>query len=793
MKASGFVAIAALTLLASVTAPPARAATPAQVDQAIRKAQNYLYSRLNAQGNWEEVPQPVPNGGQADVKGRQWGGLTSIATYALLASGEGAQNKKLARPIAFLEKANLEGIYAIGLRCQVWLLMDDEKKLRPFMLRDAQALFGAIHAEAAKRQADEFGFYGYWYERHKRPPGPMPEGWYDRSVSQYGVLGMWALEQAGMEVPLTYWELVNFAWMRAQHPDGGWSYRKADGPDKGNSSYTMTAAGIATLFITQDYTLGNVAACRGNISNEHIERGLAWMDKHINEALNSGNYYGMYGIERIGVASGRKYFGTVNWYDVGADYMVKNQAADGSWGGDIPNTCFGLLFLSRGRAPVIFNKLQYSLTEPRGKTIEGPWNERPRDCANFVRWMGRNIEQHDLNWQVVNLNVSVDDLHDAPILYISGNRELKLSQEQINKLRLFVQQGGLILGNADCGSLAFTKSFKELGTKMFGYEFRKLDPRHLIFTGEQYSHKKGRPFPAVWGLSNGVREMMLLVPESDLSRAWQGRNEKTKEDLYQLGANIALYAVDKKNLRNKGETYIVHDDPAIKPAHEVTVARLEVGDNWNPEPAGWPRLAAILHNQDKLAVTVKDVKLDPANLQGVKIADLTGTTNFKLSDAQRQALRQFVEEGGTLIVDAAGGSERFADSAETELQATFGSALASLSPDSPVYNLPDSKIQSFRYRDFARRLLGNGSKTPRVQAIKIKNRPAIFYSREDLSAGLVGEPVDGVMGYDPATATAIMRNLVLFATFGPPRPATQPATAPTTAPTRTAPATAPAH
>lgn len=40
---------------------------------------------------------------------------------------------------------------------------------------------------------------------------------------------------------------------------------------------------------------------------------------------------------------------------------------------------------------------------------------------------------------------------------------------------------------------------------------------------------------------------------------------------------------------------------------------------------------------------------------------------------------------------------------------------------------------------------------------------AVFYSREDLSAGMVGEPVDGVLGYNPETATEIMRNIVLSA------------------------------
>ena len=46
--------------------------------------------------------------------------------------------------------------------------------------------------------------------------------------------------------------------------------------------------------------------------------------------------------------------------------------------------------------------------------------------------------------------------------------------------------------------------------------------------------------------------------------------------------------------------------------------------------------------------------------------------------------------------------------------------------------------------------------------LEVGNRPAVFFSREDLSAGIVGEPVDGVVGYTPETATDLMRDLILY-------------------------------
>jgi hypothetical protein len=84
--------------------------------------------------------------------------------------------------------------------------------------------------------------------------------------------------------------------------------------------------------------------------------------------------------------------------------------------------------------------------------------------------------------------------------------------------------------------------------------------------------------------------------------------------------------------------------------------------------------------------------------------------------------------------------------------------------DHPVYNLPGAKLDRFGYRRFARKILGD-LKGSRLKGIKAGtgDRVGVFYSREDLSAGIVGEPIDGIIGYDVATATAIMRNIALYA------------------------------
>ena len=102
----------------------ARAATPAQVSDAIDRGKEFLYSRqLN--GNWEtdstaKTDLHYPN----DPGGLQFGGMTAIATFALLACGENPQsNEHLKAAVSWLEKADMRGTYAISLRSQIWNLL----------------------------------------------------------------------------------------------------------------------------------------------------------------------------------------------------------------------------------------------------------------------------------------------------------------------------------------------------------------------------------------------------------------------------------------------------------------------------------------------------------------------------------------------------------------------------------------------------------------------------------------------------------------------------------------------
>jgi len=749
-----------------LVSPSRGAVTPHQIDAAIEKGKDFLYSLQLPEGRWEKDAQRVGDDheGWRKMQGDTYGGYTALATYALLAAGESPNEPRIKAAVKFLKHCDMVGVYAVAMRLQVWLLLPhDTTELKAMIHKDADFLLNGINN---KENAN--GNVGLWDYLGKGPR-------VDHSVSQYGVLGLWAAQQSGaVDVGSAQWKLIEAAWRHDQQVEGGWRYDR-----DGQETPSMTAAGVATLFITADYLHADDAiACTGSVRNPWIERGLAWID--VNYDQIGENNYAMYGIERIGTASGYTFFASRNWFADLSGRLVASQETDGSWNSTYPGaspldaTCFALLFLARGHAPVMMNKLDYRIRyAPTTKPIDvadhpapANWNERPRDLANLAVWVGHQTETYR-NWQIVNPQVSLDELHDAPVLYMSGNDSFSLTPDDAKKLKLFAQQGGMILANADCGREAFSQSIKDLGKSLFGGTFRELPASHPIFTHEQFPGKRWRIRPSVLGLSNGVRELMILLPNSDPARWWQTpAGAEGHEDAYELGIDLYQYSIDRQ-LWNKGISFLVHPDPAIKASHKIAMARLAVGANWDPEPAGWARMAAILHNQDQVDLSVFAATPGQGTLAAAHLAHLTGTTAFTLSNAARLELQNFVKQGGTLIVDAAGGSQAFADAAERELQAMFGSYAAAalavpLPPSHPLFHLPGHDIRTFLYRPWARLNSVGALKDPRIRMVEVDNRPAVFFSREDLSAGLVGEPVDGIIGYTPETATDIMRNLIIY-------------------------------
>lgn len=762
-KGAGAAVCALAGLLA--LAHPVRAATPEQIDAAIKKGVAYLYKQQNDRGHWEKTDTKPANAGPTGADDGQWGGRTALCTYALLAAGENPVNDNIVKATAFLRKATITGHYAVGVRANVWLNLPETPENRQAMTKDARLLLtGMIPPVIQGKPNPAAGFFDY-------QPGPSRR--IDISCSQYGVLGLWAVSQRVEGAAKDKWKIIEDAWRAQQGPDGGWAYTgKPD--DKHPVNIQMTAAGLASLFIMQEYLHADegIDGTKGNIVDNWINKGIAWVSKSLEEQIKRPSNYALYAVERTGVASGYKYFGNVEWFQKGADLLVKSQGGNGAWSNEI-DTSFALLFLSRGRAPVMMNKLQYNISAG-DQSKEANWNQRPRDVANITHWVGEKIERK-LNWQIVNLNVAkIEDLHDSNILYIAGNQKLSFSDKEKAMLKQYVTEGGLIVGNADTGKADFANAFRTMGKELFpSYEFKPIMDKpdsYPLLSNQTYQAAGWKKKPKIEALSNGARLLMILLPTDDVSRAFQRRDENRSQEQFELFANLFMYSIDKTGARFKGETHVVRPNPAIQTTSAVKIARVKYSGNWDPEPGGWNRMTAILQNENKIKLETQVVELGKDPLSGFKIAHLTGTSKFTLTDSQRKALTDFAEAGGLIVVDACGGTDEFNESVQAELGKMYPKDAAqiasTLKKDHAFFTAGGAMTVQAKYRVFALNRMAENAMRFQLKGIETDGKLRVLYSAEDLSVGLVGQPVDGVVGYDPPVATALMKRMVMLKNEG---------------------------
>src|SRR5437762_2337293 len=206
----------------------------------------------------------------------------------------------------------------------------------------------------------------------------------------------------------------------------------------------------------------------------------------------------------------------------------------------------------------------------------------------------------------------------------------------------------------------------------------------------------------------------------------------------------SMYAL----MRFKGDdTWIDADPKAADHGEKMIVARLKINANWDPEPLGWTRLANILHNTDGMKLTTMDIDPTMMSLPNtVRLAHLTATNTFELSDVQERILKGYLDGGGVLLFDAAGGS--------TAAQLSFETAMAKMYPnqkfkplpiDHPIYTgegTGGAKITQATYRRYAMERIAK-TNLPRLRVLEINGRIVAIDSSEDLSAGLAGYNIDG--------------------------------------------------
>ena len=492
--------------------------TREQVEHAIRRGTDFLKARQQPDGSWP---------GEA--------GMTALASLALTTAGEPVDSPAVSRSLEALVRLDDGGghqTYTLGLK--IMALAADPKKYGRTIGAFALKLENGQIRNGGRQTS---GAWGYMEQRGG--------GSTDNSNSQYAVLGLNSAAEAGVRIEPIVWQRARRYWEDAQCRDGGFAY-KSGMPLGGTGS--MSCAGISSLIISGSKLIRTherlvdreILHCGEDSPDLYLLRGLDWLAVNfdVRNNINSGlmwKYYYLYGLERVGRLSGLRYFGRHDWYREGAQELVSLQdPISGYWRGvgqeadPVLATSFALLFLAKGRSPVLINKIKH-----------GPgrdWNNDPDDDAHLTNLISRDWG-HLLTWQVVDPSwASVEDMLQAPIIHISGHDSPVFSVEAKGKLRKYVENGGLILADACCGRPGFDRGFRALMRELFPEpenELRPLDGDHPVWRARFEIDPNAHP---LWGIEHGCRTVVIYSP-TDLSCYWNQmearpdhRRDRTRRD-----------------------------------------------------------------------------------------------------------------------------------------------------------------------------------------------------------------------------------------------------------------------
>ncbi|MCG3132635.1 MAG: hypothetical protein FLDDKLPJ_03498 [Phycisphaerae bacterium] len=682
-----------------------------------------------------------------ELGGVHAGGVTALATFALLSAGVPWHDETIERAVRYLAEHPLPGTYSRGLRAGVWALLasrtgEDElrREYRRRLQTDTDWLVGTIKSD---------GFYGYDAEGTGG----------DHSCSQFAVLGLWAAETASAEVPDAHWERILRHWLTYQNDDGSWSY---SGEPAGTA--TMTTAGVNTLLVTMaqhlvrrepPYTRLRGVPSRGRGTEDveralrAAERGFGWLAEH---DLLTGGPYQLFGLERLGVASGRKLIGDVDWYRAGVQSIPPGSSGT-------VNDAFHLLFLTYGRAPVLFAKLCYGAGED--------WNRYYRDLHFLTSRLSAKHERI-YKWQVVSVEAPLSDWLDAPILVISGFDRPLLSAAQKLRLRDYVDAGGTVFAHADLASERFSSGFREICAEIFGdraWTFAALPPGHPVYTalpaeGAARLAEELR----IEGLGDGRRTCVYLCP-ADIAGAWHQNLDERHGDLFNVMTNLRLCAAPEYHQLPKRLRPPEFSGPGVPARGHLMIASLGPGRGSEATAGRWDAIARRLDHDVGLSLVTCDLS-DLAPDAAVDLVYVEARGEADPTAPMRDRLVELVR-GGALIWIEASSQNPSSAGAGHRLLATLADLLGGnrheFPADHPVLTgeIPGgAHLGEFIPNRWGRSTLkGTG---PRIEAVEVGGRPVVILTSFDLLATGSGAFLYETAAYGPRESAALLRNLVLW-------------------------------
>ncbi len=467
----------------------------------------------------------------------------------------------------------------------------------------------------------------------------------------------------------------------------------------------------------------------------------------------------MYALERVGILANLPAIGGADWYRLGADWLIRRQGRDGSWNyrGRSVGTALGLLFLGKGRAPVLITKLR----------LQSGSVARVGEVDALTKQASR-IFKRRFTWQSASTSTPAAQILMAPIVFINGYRAFKPTASVIALLRRLLDNDATLVINA-CSPI-FDRTFrKQLGRVFPQAKLTPLEPDHPIYSSQYRIDDPRLKF--LEGVSWNCR-MPIIYSRKDLSYGWstaEAHHGLAGDWARKIGLNIVRYIAGKgqklDRLRKvelvRGKAKIETGRPAKVPPGAFIPAMLRHGGDWNPDPEVMGLVLDDLRKTLPLRTgrVARSILLTDKNLFNYPFLLIKGHRSFSLAQAEIDRLRRYLKAGGTLMAECCCGNPVFDRSLRKLAALLFPQQpLARLSASHAIFSRGKA-MAPIRFTKVSRRKPG----LPPLEGVTLSGRTALLYLPMAAGCAISGHSRPQCTGIlQRKAALALYRRIVLY-------------------------------
>jgi hypothetical protein len=374
---------------------------------------------------------------------------------------------------------------------------------------------------------------------------------------------------------------------------------------------------------------------------------------------------------------------------------------------------------------------------------------------DIEKWVDFTNSQLGQRYRYVNTDFArfSYDPTELPIIYLTGWKPLpQFDDVTIAKLRQYLLDGGTWVVHSSCGRPEFNESFRQQIARIFpDRELAAIPTDHPIYSAfydiPQMRVRKGsEPWktipPYLETINIGTRAAVIFSP-IDLSCGWnadtnpiEGGILYDQMDALKLGSNIVTYCLAEYQYGRFFDDAKVYHQETDATRDQLVLGQIVHNGDWDPTPHGLPNLLKTIDQSTTLHVQFKRVPVDPekSDIFSFPVLYMVGERDFQFSDTARKRLREYLDNGGTLIVDDAIGSSEFDSAFRKEIKAIYPDhALSPIAADNPIfkYVVDASHVQ---LAPLAAQLYPSINQ-PQLEAIEVDGQYPVIYSPLSMSAG----------------------------------------------------------